>query len=287
MRQGYRVNALARSPDKAEHLARQGATLIEGDLTNSNALQRLVSSAAAVVHAAGAVRGASAGDFDRVNVAGTAALLAAVATQRNPPRLLLLSSLAAREPDLSWYAASKRAAEQLLKRHHELDWMILRPPPVYGPGDREMLPVFRAMSRGIAPVPGEPGARISLIPVEDLVAAVIACLQSGASSHRTLTLSDGAEDGYNWHEMADLVAAIWERRVRLWQVPRWLLDCAAWINVHSARLTGRLPMLTPPKLRELRHSDWVVHNRGITEATGWRPNISLRQGLEALRKAEL
>jgi nucleoside-diphosphate-sugar epimerase len=278
---------LARTPGRAQHLASQGVALVEGDLDDSAALQRLVTGAAAVVHAAGAVRGSSQQDFDHINVTGTDQLLAAITAQSTPPRLLLLSSLAAREPGLSWYAASKRAGESLLDSHPDLDWLILRPPAVYGPGDKEMLPVFQAMARGVAPVPGDTAARISLIHVRDLVAAVIACLRSEAARHRTLTLCDGKANGYDWREMADLVAAVWGRRVRLWQVPRWLLDSLAWANVHSARLTGRSPMLTPPKLRELRHRDWVVDNGLITATTGWEPSIGLRQGLEQLHKAEL
>ena len=147
--------------------------------------------------------------------------------------------------------------------------------------------MFRAMARGIAPVPGDPNARLSLIHVSDLVAAVIACLQSDATRHRTLTLCDGKPDGYDWREMADLVGAVWGRKVRLWQVPRWLLDSLAWVNVRSAGLTGHPPMLTPPKLRELRHRDWVTDNELITASTGWEPAIGLRPGLEQLHKAEL
>ena len=260
---------------------------MEGDLDNTDALRQLVAGSAAVIHAAGAVRGASRLDFDHINVTGSANVLAAVAAQARPPRLLLLSSLAAREPGLSWYAASKQAGEDLLAQRPDLDWVILRPPAVYGPGDREMLPLFRAMARGIAPVPGAAAARISLVHVADLVAACLACLESGATRGQTLTPCDGRAGGYDWREMADLVGAVWGRRVRLWQVPRWLLDGIAWINVTSARLSGRAPMLTPAKLRELRHGDWVTDNADITRATGWRPDIGLRQGLEQLRKAEL
>jgi nucleoside-diphosphate-sugar epimerase len=278
---------LARTPGRAVHLTRQGVSLIEGDLDDSGALHRLVSDAAAVIHAAGAVRGSSQQDFDHINVSGTRNVLDAINAQPTPPRLLLLSSLAAREPSLSWYAASKRAGESLLDSQPALDWLILRPPAVYGPGDKEMLPVFQAMARGIAPVPGDTKARISLIHVSDLVAAVIACLQCDATRHRTLTLCDGKPNGYDWREMADLVAAVWGRKVRLWQVPRWLLDSLAWANVRSAGLTGRSPMLTPAKLRELRHSNWVTDNELITASTGWEPAIGLRPGLEQLHKAEL
>ncbi len=281
------MRILARSPARAQHLIHQGASLITGDLDDAVALQQLVAASAAVIHVAGAVRGASRPDFDHINVTGTANVLAAVAAQASPPRLLLLSSLAAREPGLSWYAASKRAAEDLLAQRPDLDWVILRPPAVYGPGDREMRPVFRTMARGIAPVPGDAGARISLLHVRDLVAACLACLETAATRGQTLTPCDGRVGGYDWRDMADLAARVWGRRVRLWQVPRWLLDSAAWINLGSARLTGRAPMLTPPKLRELRHRDWVADNTAISRVTGWRPEIDLRQGLEQLRKAEL
>ena len=268
-------------------MAAQGIKLIRGNLDNIDALQQLVAGTAAVIHAAGAVRGSCKQDFDHINVTGTAQLVTALSGQTPPPRLLLLSSLAARESQLSWYAASKRAAETLLEERPDLDWTILRPPAVYGPGDKEMLPVFRTMTRGIAPLPGRPEARISLIHVSDLVAAIVSCLQTDACRHRTLTLCDGKAGGYDWRDMADLVGSIWGCKVRLWRVPGWLLDSVAYINLQSGRLTGRPAMLTPPKLRELRHPDWVVDNSEITKVTGWSPLTGLKEGLELLRKAEL
>lgn len=281
------MRALVRNPDKAGTLAALGVTLIPGDLDDTAALQSLVADTGAVIHAAGAVRGHCQQDFDRINIHGTRKLLEIVAALPQPPRLLLLSSLAAREPELSWYAASKRGGEALLQAHPEIDWLILRPPAVYGPGDKEMLPVFQAMSRGIAPVPGAITARISLIHVNDLVCALITCLETAATRHRTLTVCDGQENGYNWRDIANLASAEWGRTVRLWQVPARLLDWVAQINVASARLTGRAPMLTPPKLRELRHPNWVVDNNAITEATAWQPTIDLKKGLELLHKAEI
>ena len=285
------MRALVRNPDNAQQLTNLGVTLVQGDLDDTAALQQLAAEASAVIHAAGVVRGGCQQDFDRINVAGTSRLLAALEATAKHPRLLLLSSLAASEPELSWYAASKRGGEELLKTHPELDWMVLRPPAVYGPGDKEMLPVFQAMSRGITPVPGETTARLSLVHVTDLVTAVIACLQTDTTRHQTLTLCDGRKNGYDWREMADIAGHVWDRKVRLWQVPEWLLNGLAWVNLRSARLTGRAPMLTPPKLRELRHPDWVVDNDKITEKTGWQPSIDLQKGLEMLRgapdKAEL
>lgn len=79
------------------------------------------------------------------------------------------------------YAASKRAGEQILLAQGDgVAWTILRPPAVYGPGDRELLPLFRLMARGLAPVPGRLSDRVSLLYVEDLIAAVAAWVRAAA-----------------------------------------------------------------------------------------------------------
>jgi nucleoside-diphosphate-sugar epimerase len=283
LERGYRVRALVRNTTKAAHLADLGVTLIEGDLANNTALHQLLEHCDAVVHGAGAVRGNSQADFDRVNVAGTAAVLRAIAAQSRPPRLLLLSSIVAREPNLSWYSHSKWEGEQQLEGFADIDRTVIRPPAVYGPGDKEMLPIFQLMRRGIAVVPGSPEVRMSLIHVSDLVDAIIACLQSDAASGQTLTLCDGRPNGYNWHELAAIAAQHWSRRVHLLRIPRWLLDTVATLNSRLAHITGSAPMLTPPKLRELRHDDWVADNAAITAATGWTPAVGLREGLQLLK----
>ena len=236
-----------------------------------------------MVHCAGAVRGNSQADFDRVNVAGTSTLLQAILAQPRPPVLLMLSSLAAREPHLSWYAHSKREGERLVQALQELHTIILRPPAVYGPGDKEMQPIFEWMKRGIALVPGSTEARTSLIHVADLVSAMMSCLNhSAAACGHTMTLCDGQANGYSWREMAAIAAAHWERTVRLFRIPGWLLDTAAALNSRVAAISGRAPMLTLPKVRELRHNNWVVDNEAITGATGWTPRIDLRTGLQQL-----
>ena len=222
-----------------------------------------------------------------MNVAGTAALLSAISAQSHPALLLLLSSIVAREPQLSWYAHSKWEGEQLLQQFTDLDHVILRPPAVYGPGDKEMLPIFQWMRRGIALVPGSPEARTSLIHVSDLVNAIIACLQSAGANRQTLSLCDGKHNGYSWREIAGIAAQHWSRRVHLWRIPRWLLNSVAGLNSSIANITGKAPMLTPPKLRELRHHDWVVNNDAIGSATGWAPVVGLREGLEQLKLSTL
>lgn len=295
--QGHAVRALVRERARAQALEQAGCELVEGDLDSADALAALCAGAERVVHAAGAVRGACAEDFEAVNVRGTQHLIAALAAEaaagradagraENIPQLLLLSSLAAREPGLSWYAQSKAAAERLLlDAEQPFSWVILRPPAVYGPGDRELLPLFRSMRRGIAPLPGSAMARVSLLHVDDLLDAIIACLDAPRCAGQLLSLHDGQHGGYSWREIAGIAGSTWGRRVRLLPVPRRVLDIAATLNIAQARRSGRAPMLTPAKLRELRHPDWSTSNELISRLSGWQPQWPLAAGLAALSLA--
>jgi len=92
------IRALARTPQRAE----PGIEWIAGDLADRAALERLVADAPVVVHLAGAVRGASAAAFQRPNVEGVRNLLAVLAQVNPSARLLHVSTLAAREPQLSF-----------------------------------------------------------------------------------------------------------------------------------------------------------------------------------------
>jgi nucleoside-diphosphate-sugar epimerase len=58
-----------------------------------------------------------------------------------------------------------------------------------------------------------------------------------------------------------------------------VLNIPAWINRGLARLCGYAPMLTPEKLRELRHPDWVCDNRALQQVIDWRPRYQLEAGL--------
>lgn len=275
---GHTVRILARSPQRAQALGDCVDEVVRGDLHDPAALARLVEGADAVVHCAGAVRGASQAAFDRINVQGVENLVAAMAG--GPARLLSLSSLAAREPLLSFYAMSKYRGERVLQEHAGgLHWVALRPPAVYGPGDRELLPLFRLMAKGIAPVPGNPAARFSMIFVEDIASLVIAWLAQAGSATGVFTLDDGTEGGYDWQDVSRVVERLCGRRVRLVPVPAAVMDIPAWINRSLARAFGYAPMLTPEKLRELRHPDWVCDSKALQQVVDWQPRYQLEAGL--------
>jgi nucleoside-diphosphate-sugar epimerase len=257
LEQGFMVRALARRPDPG--LEADGATIIRGGLVDDGALAQLVDGAAAVVHCAGATVAPDRTTFQVVNGVRAARLMAVVAAAPCRPRFLLLSSLAAREPSLSPYAESKRLGEDLVRRAagDRAEVCILRLPAVYGPRDRAALPIFRQLKRGLLFVPAMPNARFSLIYVQDLAEIVLQLLETTPWGNRLLEPDDGRAGGYRWQDLAEIAGRQLGRRVRTLPLRRSILwPTAAIAQVIGATLR-RPPRLSPGKLRELFHSDWV------------------------------
>lgn len=275
---GFEIRALTRLPRPPGKTIRW----IPGDLDDVRALRELVRDTTAIIHCAGVVRGASRAAFTRVNTTGTANLIDAAVAQDPPPRFLLISSLAAREPELSWYADSKRRAEQALaETAGAMPWTVFRPTAVYGPGDRELSPLLRLTRRGILPMVGRTPARFSLIHVDDLAAAVLCWLAADARTPAGIfELDDGTPGGYDRFALARIAAEVWGRPVRPLALPASLVTVIAAINLGLSRLFRYPPMLTPGKVRELTHPDWVCDNTPLTRALpDWRPRVRLQDAL--------
>jgi nucleoside-diphosphate-sugar epimerase len=279
--QGFQVRALVRNPTKAETLRTRGVKLLVGNFSDTCALTELITGSDAVIHCAGAVRGATQADFDKVNVQGLRQLIQVIQASNPNTRLLCLSSLVAREPALSFYANSKFRAEQVLQTEAQgLQWTAIRPPAVYGPGDKELLPLFQLMAKGFLPVPGSADSRLSIIHINDLVAAIIAWLGQDTPAQGIYAVEDGCEAGYSWRDLGTIIGKLTGRKVRLVPLPGFVLDTFARINSALAKRLGYAPMLTPEKLQELRHPDWVCSSEAFSQQFNWQPRLGLQQGLE-------
>ena len=274
---GMSVRALVRKPDAA--LADEGVDLVPGALEDEASLQRLVEGADTVIHCAGAIKARSRHEFHRINAAGTAAVAATAAACRDKPRFLLISSIAAREPSLSAYAESKRHGEaELARQGADLDWLIIRPPAVYGPGDRATLSLFRQFARGLAFTPKPPNKRISLLYIDDLTDAILHLMRKKPWHGETLELDDGQPKGYDWNDLTDIAARHLGRRISRIALPRQMLWLPAATNEAVSALSGRSPMLTRGKLREFFHEDWVCRRTEDEGLADWRGKVTFDQG---------
>ena len=277
---GWQVRALLRRP--APDLEAMGAISVAGALEERDSLKRLVEGADAVVHCAGLLKARHKGDFTAANVEGTERLAEAAVGCPHRPRFILLSSLAAREPAISPYAASKRGAEEALARTGgSLEWCSLRPPGVYGPGDRATLPLFRQMVRGFLLVPRVPQARLSLLHVQDLADIVDRLLAKRDWGGRTLEVDDGRDGGYGWADLAETASRHLKRRVRTVAVSRGLLLGPALANQWLAGAVGRSTFFTPGKLREFFHPDWVARPAADGPLGDWQARYTFETGFPA------
>jgi 2-alkyl-3-oxoalkanoate reductase len=271
-RRGWKIRLLVRRWSPLPSLAGVEADLVLGDVADEAALRRLVDGADTVIHAAGLIKARRAADFMAVNRDGTARVSALAPTAR----FVLLSSLAAREPLLSPYGASKRAAEDVVAGRSG-PWLAVRAPAIYGPGDRETLVYFRAVARGVAPRPNLPDARLSLIHVADLADALALAVERPAPAS-VCEIDDGREGGYGYGDMQAAAQAALGRTARTLAIPRIAMDGIALVNGINHALGGPVQILRPGKVKEIFHSDWAVHDRRLASAIDFRARYDLASG---------
>jgi nucleoside-diphosphate-sugar epimerase len=233
-----------------------------GDVGDENALGGLCEGAGALIHGAGLIKARSRAEFFAVNRDGTGRAARAV----GDGRMILVSSLAAREPALSDYAASKRAGEAAAAEALGDRLVVLRPPAIYGPGDRETLALFRlAATAPVLPVPDAPDARLALAHVDDAVANLIAALEQGWPAG-VYAMGGARPAGYGWREIFAAAAAAMGRSPPVAPLPTWVLGAAAALSQAVAQLRGSAVIFTPGKAREILHGDWSVAEAEMTPA---------------------
>jgi nucleoside-diphosphate-sugar epimerase len=159
-----------------------------------------------------------------------------------------------------------------------MEWLIVRPPAIYGPWDRALLALFRALRLPFVPLFGAEAARLALIHVED-AAEAIAALAGRGPARRILEISDERPAGYSWREILGQAAEAMDLRPTLVPVPGATLLAAAAI-AESVAAIGRFPaMLSRGKAREMLHPDWTVDARAGPGQDVWKPRLSLAAGL--------
>jgi nucleoside-diphosphate-sugar epimerase len=276
---GWRVRLLARKRAGHPQLAGLDLQVIAGDLSDGRALRELVAGAEVVIHVAGLIKARTAAEFREVNVGGSANLAAAVKDRGAGARVLMVSSIAAREPRLSTYAQTKREGEEQLTAvlGARSDWLIVRPCAVYGPWDIATLPIFRAVGRGIVVRPRAANARVALIHAVDAAQAIATLCDRGPAGS-ILELTDERPEGYSWKHIIATAATALQVEARCIPLPAVAFRTAGVINLAAAWALRRTPMLTPGKARELLHPDWGSTAGRQPPAGLWQPAIGLQQG---------
>lgn len=266
---GHQVKALTRRTQPE----RDGVEWIAGNLHDRSALELLVGDADATIHVAGVITGHSATTFELGNVGGTLAMLAA-ATAGGVHRFVHVSSLAAREPKLSLYGASKARAEELI-RSSGLEWSIVRPPAVYGPGDKETLELFRMAKLGLMLMP--PHGHVSLIHVSDLARLLLALADYSAPTGILIEADDGKPHGWTHRQFARELGRAVGTKPAIVSAPGLFLKLAARAD---QLFRGPKAKLTVDRAAYFSHRNWVVQPKLCPPPQLWRPQVPTERGLK-------
>jgi nucleoside-diphosphate-sugar epimerase len=289
-RGGHAVTALVRNPARAAALHWPGVTVARGDLHSPAALEAATRGQDVIFHVAGAVAARSEAEYMAANREGTANVLAAAAATGDP-RIVLVSSGAAGGPTapgrpatgddpprpVTMYGRSKLASEEVV-RGGPLPWVVLRPPTIYGPRDRDnLIKVFRMARLGIAPVFGRGTMEISAIFAPDLAEALIAAATSDAALRRVWYVNH--PEILTTGGMVRAIARAMGRSVRTVGVPEWAGRGILHVTGAAAALAGRATILNADKANEFFQQGWTGDPAPFSAATGWHAAHDAEAGL--------
>jgi nucleoside-diphosphate-sugar epimerase len=292
-RAGHRVRALTRGRDDGGVLAAAGAETVRGTLEDADSLKAAAEGMEAVVHGAGLIKAGSPAAFDAVNAEGTLRLLeACAAASSRPRRFVLVSSLAAQGPSpgrrplaegdaatpVSAYGRSKARGERIARAFGDrFEVVIVRPPAVYGPRDRETLEFFRIAAGGVRPRMLGRDLDLVLVHVEDLARGIVAAVETPGAAGGVFHLCH--REVLPLGAVLDLMARALGREGRALPVPRPALFAAAFLSEQVAALRGRVADLTLDKARELAAPAWVADPSAARRVLGWEARIPAAEGI--------
>ncbi len=166
------------------------------------------------------------------------------------------------------YGISKYEAEltlQAISQQSDLEAVIIRPPLIFGPGVKgNFAQMLNILAKGIPlPLASVKNLR-SLIYLDNLVDAVIACVSHPAAAGETFLVSDGED--ISTPDLMYALGGAMGMPARLYPCPLPVLKAAALISGKAGqyeRLVGSLR----------------VNSGKINKMLGWAPPFSLREGL--------
>lgn len=291
---GRSVRALVRASSNTKFLSSlPNVTLAYGSVENRASVFEAMQGVTSVVHVAGLVKAKDGEEFRRVNTGGTQIMLDA-ALEHGVKRFVFVSSQAAGGPSdaggapvrvgeerapVTAYGGSKLSAERLLiAAKDRLHSVILRPPAIYGPRDREILIFFKAVKSGVLPLTNPLGAMYSMIYGPDCAAACIKALDASVPSGSVYYVEDGAP--ISFEEMIRSVETALQKRawIRV-PLPERLVRTAARVSEMYGKITDQPVMLTVDKCNELRAPGWVCDGAPARRDLGWEPRVVFSEGV--------
>jgi nucleoside-diphosphate-sugar epimerase len=274
----------------------------QADYRDVAGLKRALEGVDCVFHVAGVTKAFRAAEYEEGNHQAARNLFAAAIDRQTPPRIVLVSSLAAAGPSpvdrprseaeapapVSKYGQSKLAAEMAARQY--AGWAsiaIARPPMVFGPGDRNVLSMVRSIARtGIHFVPGWRTRRYSLVDAHDFALALLRLADTDFRLPApSVSIDDWSTGTYfvadeptpSYGELGQMLGRALGREPRVVMLPPRSIYVAAAFNEVWGRIVGEPHILNFDKAREGLAGSWTCDVRRAQQDLNWRPEASLEQ----------
>jgi nucleoside-diphosphate-sugar epimerase len=290
---GNDVRLLVRKTSRLDGIRALEVERVFGDVREPASLLKAASGAEVVVHSAGLTSALTEKDYYNVNARGTNAMISA-SVLAGVRRFVYVSSLAAQgpspdgeveQPDVephptSPYGRSKLAGERYAQRAIEdMSIAIVRPPVIYGPRDRGLLPLFKLVKYRLMPLYGDGMNRLSLIHISDAADAIAQTAVAEGPSGSIYTVSDGGI--YTWQDLVEHAKAGFGHSPLRIKVHHALYSAAGRAGDLAGMVLRKPLPLNSHKVREMAQKNWICDNQRIEAELGWQPHITAEEGLPA------
>ena len=286
------LSCMARARSRIDLLP-PGVRVFQADIAGGQGIDAAMAGQDCLIHLAATLFSSSWRHYLR-DAANMAQRLGSAAQRAGIRRVVVVSSLAATGPSaqspgvpddaspapVSAYGWSKYLAELAFAQElgpearPEARLVVLRPPIIYGPGDRGLLPCFKAAKLGLVMAP-RGHFPVSAVHVRDAVQGILCCLKPEARG--VYHINDGAE-----HSMASLgraMAAAQGRGALALPVPRPALAVSAALAGLAACLGLPPASWNMDKYREACGAGWLCSAARISSELGYGPSMPLREGM--------
>jgi dihydroflavonol-4-reductase len=261
-----------------------------GDITYPETLPEMVRNVDYIIHNAGAVKVKNLKLFFDINQIGTKNMIEAATGHERLKKFIYISSMAAAGPSkpnhpvtesdppnpITVYGRSKLAGEkEVLQKVEQVNSVIVRPPGIYGPGEKEMFTFFEILNNRIKPYIGSTKRRIQLLHIDDLTRGISKVLKADTKSGEIYYIAES--QSYSYYQLVNHLRRAVGRASFPIYVPGWAVRMIAWISEKSLRIFGKTPMFTVEKANEILEN-WEVSTEKAARELGYQSEIAFPEG---------
>ncbi|PBQ32812.1 UDP-glucose 4-epimerase [Sphingobacteriaceae bacterium] len=295
---GFAVHALVRKTSDVTFIKNLGANILYADLSSTKSILKVFLELTGlgltvdyIIHAAALTKARSEKEFFDSNAKSTLHILAAIEQARlKLKKFIFISSLAASGPEnfgkliekdhdqpITQYGKSKLQAERIVRSFETIPYLILRPTAVYGPGEKDLLSVFKIVNRGINPSLGFNKQQLTFIYVKDLAELILAAVVS-EQMNKTYFITD--TQIYDKADFATAIARFIDKKVLNVKLPLTLVKGISFFAENISSAFGKQSPLTLEKYKELTAQSWNCNVADTFKELNYTPVYSLEEGIK-------